>query len=129
MNQSISEAARRQLRNVPETPFSIEGLSELQTAVERYIDDLLIESVHVMKRNDAPSISAQYVRMATQNIIRRRGRKLASVLGIVGGALLGGAVASVYEIVKAPRPTVQMTISAVAFVTIGLIMAFRAAQE
>lgn len=124
MNLSISEAARKQLRNVPNEPFAADGLAELQNSVERYIDDLIMESVQVMRRHDSASISPQYVRMAAQNIIRRRGRKFLAFVGVAGGAFLGGAVTCVWEILKQEQATPGTTVAAIVYLLIGLIFTF-----
>ncbi|PYQ29621.1 MAG: hypothetical protein DMF56_11700 [Acidobacteria bacterium] len=123
MNLSISDAARKQLRGVPSEPFAVDGFAEFQSSVERYIDDLIMESVQVMRRHDSASISPQYVKMAAQNIIRRRGRKLSALISAAGGACLAGAVTCAWEIAQ-HKATPSATIAAFVFLAVGLTLTF-----
>jgi len=122
-NPTITEAARKQLRNLPVSPFAPDGLSAFHDSVDRYIHDLLMECVGVMRRHDAPAISGFYVTMAVKNIARQRRRKLHALCGMLGGAFLSGAFSSLYEIVKGHRPPeIPSVAAACALFVVGVIL-------
>lgn len=129
LNSTVAEAARKQLRNISPKPFSIDGLEQLQTSVERYIDDLIIESVRIMKRHDSPSISSHYVTMAAQNIVRRRRRKLMMFVGVLGGALLSAAFSFLYEMMKTPPTPITILGAFLLFAAGMALIGFQIARE
>jgi hypothetical protein len=88
----IVAAARKQLEPVDPAPFSLEALKAVQDRVEEYIDALLLESVAVMRRNDAVTISPEYVRRASKNIVEPKRRGLEMAMTYIGGACLSSGI-------------------------------------
>jgi hypothetical protein len=119
---SLSLRARRQLANISHTPFSEEGFNALQDEVEEYIADLTLESVRIMERRQADTISRKYVQQASENLVASTRRRLFTLVGTVGGILLGASVSSYFEIIRRGATTVPETLVATTFAVVGVFM-------
>jgi hypothetical protein len=97
---TIAALAQATLRGISRSPFSAEAFAKLQERIEQYIDDLIIESVRIMSRHQADTVSPAYVSQASDNLVAGRRRKLLSLLGALGGALLGAAASNFLDMAK-----------------------------
>jgi hypothetical protein len=113
---ALTNIAHGTLQHIPRSPFSESGFDELERKVDQYIDDLVLESVRIMQRRQADTISQTYVQQASDNLVATRPRKLFALIGTIGGILLGTAASSFLEFTKATN-----TISPTQAVTAGLL--------
>jgi len=130
INPTIAEAARKQLRGVPPSPFDQEALPTLQVAVERYIDDLIIESIRIMKRRGSRTVSSEYVTTAAQNVVRGRGRKLLTIVGALGGGSLSAAFTYLWESAKTGNLAISnMVVVFVLFAAGVVLLGFQMSRD
>lgn len=96
-NHTILGAVRDLLHDVDPAPFSRAGLDQLHARVERFINDLLLESINVAKRLEDGSVEPKHVNHAADIVFLRRKRKIYSLLGALGGIAVGSALAKAVE--------------------------------
>ena len=85
-------AALRLTAEVEVEPFSVDGMKRLHRHVGAYIDELVLQSVTVMRRHDASQVTAGYVDIAIRNIRSRRrtfGGVLMEVTAGIGTGIVG----------------------------------------
>ena len=109
---SITAHAQASLAQVAQTPFSAAGFGTLQRRVDEYIEDLVIESVRIMERKQADTVSPSFVQQASDNLVASRKRRLFGLSGTIGGVLLGAALSSYVEMVKASALTLPSVLTA-----------------
>jgi len=119
---AISSVARSALRSVNPSPFSESGFEMLESRIEQHIDDLILESIRIMHRHQADTVSPSYVAQASENLVAGRRRKLFTLVGTLGGILLGAAVSSFVDIAKAPSITAQQALTGGLLGVVGAIM-------
>lgn len=118
----LSLQARAQLVGASHTPFSEDGFSELQEKTSVYIGDLILESVRIMQRRQADTISRKYVQQASENLIATSRRRTFTLIGTIGGVLLGTALSSYYGMVGAKSLNVSEVIVASLLAIVGTFM-------
>lgn len=94
----------------------------LQKKADEYIDDLVLESVRIMERKQADTVSANYVQQASDNLVASRRRRLFTFAGTLGGVLLGAGVSSYIEMVKAGTATISTVMTASALAVVGTFL-------
>lgn len=99
-NDLIVGAAIRLLEDVDPRPFSPEALNRLHEHVASFIDDMIMESIHVMKRHRATQIAQDYVDVAIANLRQRHRNLVTTIAKVAGGALLGFIGAEVMKVVR-----------------------------
>ena len=119
---SLTGGVRQALSNVDRTPFSVAGFDMLQKKADEYIDDLVLESVRIMERKQADTVSANYVQQASDNLVASRRRRLFTFAGTLGGVLLGAGVSSYIEMVKAGTATISTVMTASALAVVGTFL-------
>jgi hypothetical protein len=119
---SLSAQARSQLEEVSHTPFSGTGFRALQEQVDKYIGDLILESVRIMERRQADTVSRRYVQQASENITASSRRRIFTLVGTLGGVFLGTAASSYYEIVRQGTTSVPEVLVASLFAVAGAFM-------
>lgn len=119
---SLSAQARQQLADVSHTPFSPEGFSAVQDQIDRYIGDLILESVRIMDRRQADTVSRRYVQQASENLVATSRRRLFTLVGTVGGILLGASVTTYLDIIRTGSPTTSEVIVAAVLGIVGVFM-------
>lgn len=97
---TLSSVARSRLSSADREPFSPEGFDALHEKLDEYIGDLVLESVRIMERRQADTVSRKYVQQASENLVASSRRRMFSLVGTLGGALLGTALSSYYEMVS-----------------------------
>lgn len=121
-SERTATMARATLADVDPKPFSEAAFLKLQERIEQHIDDLVIESARIMTRHQADTISAAYVAQASENLIVGRRRKLFTIVGALGGILLGAAVSSFVEMAKSATVTTPQALTAGVLAAIGAVM-------
>ncbi len=91
-NYAIIAAARNLLKDTDPSPFTRSGLDRFHIRVERFIEDLLLESISCARRQRLRTVEAVHVDLAADVVYLRRKRKIYSLVGTVGGILLGVAL-------------------------------------
>ena len=108
----ISTHARSALRASNPSPFSRLAFEALQDRIEQHIDELILESVRIMNRHQADTVSPAYVAQASENLVAGRRRKIFTFIGTLGGILLGAAVSGFIDMAKASSVTAQQALTA-----------------
>jgi hypothetical protein len=120
--EHATKLARATLADVDPKPFSTAAFFKLQERIEQHIDDLVIESARIMSRHQADTISAAYVSQASENLVIGRRQRLFTIVGTLGGVLLGAAVSSFVEMAKSATVTTPQALTASILGVIGAIM-------
>lgn len=118
----ITDQVRSQLATTSHTPFSADGFSALQEEVDEYIGDLVLESVRIMDRRQADTVSRKYVQQASENLVASSRRRTFTLLGTIGGVLLGTALSSYYGMVTAKVVSPAEVAVASIFAVVGTFM-------
>lgn len=116
------EAAGDQLKAVDPSPFSPQGFTVLKEKVAEYVGALVSESVKMMKRHDADTVSPTYVEDANRYLMSSAGRRWVRHLGTVGGILLGAALSNLLSMTTAERYSTLAVLVTVAFAIGGTFM-------
>ena len=111
----IAQAAQKSLSGAGTQPFSDAAFQMLERRIEQYIDDLIVESVRVMNRHQADTVSPSYVEQASETLVAGRRRKVYTLIGTIGGILFGAAVSAALEMLR------QQSVSSTQAVTAGLL--------
>lgn len=119
---AIAERAHALLENASHTPFSEAGFGMLQEKVDQFIGDLILESARVMKRRQADTISPAYVQQASENLSASTRRKKFTLIGTIGGVLLGAGISSYLEMIRRGTVTVPEVLVASAVSIAGVFM-------
>lgn len=117
-NELMIGAANRFLASVKLKPLSAEALDRVHTHVSAFIDDLILESVRVMKRQGGTEVSRQYVDAAIENIRSRRKYFFPSLCKVAGGVILGGCLTVAAEAILkglslSPMKTASLVIAGI----------------
>src|SRR5664279_1777710 len=118
----ITHQAREQVAAASRTPFSDPGFEALQDKVDQYIADLILESVRIMKRRQADTVSPIYVAQASDNLVASSRRRVFTLLGTIGGVLLGAGISSYVEMATRGAPTVREVLIASGMSVLGAFM-------
>jgi hypothetical protein len=119
---SLTHQAHARLERISHTPFSPAGFEALKSRVDQYIADLILESVRIMERRQADTISPKYVTQASENLVASTRRRTFSLLGTFGGILLGAAVSSYANMIEAGSTTIPFVIFASAMAILGAFL-------
>jgi hypothetical protein len=118
----IANHARTALRAANPSPFSTPAFTALQERIEQHIDELILESVRIMSRHQADTVSPAYVAQASENLVAGRRRKIFTFVGTLGGILLGAAVSGFVDMARASAVTAQQALTAGLLGVVGAIM-------
>lgn len=119
----LADQARSRLVGATHKPFSPEGFDALQERVEEYIGDLIVESVRIMERRQADTVSRRYVLQASENLAASSRRRKFALIGTIGGALFGTALTSYYTMVSAAKgASIPEILVAAVFGGLGMLM-------
>jgi len=97
-NQTIITAVRNMLKDVDPAPFTEDALQEVHVRVERFIEDLLLQSIQCARRQQLKYVAPIHVDDAANVVYLRRRRKLYAFIGSVGGIVFGAALALLLDI-------------------------------
>jgi len=118
----LAVQARAQLTGASHTPFSEDGFGGLEEKIDQYIGDLILESVRIMERRQADTVSRKYVQQASENLVATSRRRAFTLIGTIGGILLGTALSSYYGMVSTKTLTVPEVVVASVFAVVGTFM-------
>lgn len=90
----ILRDAESRLASVEPTPFSPNAFATLREKINRYIIQLIDESLKVAKRYRSDTISAAHVDRAAEYLVSDTSRRFFRHLGTVGGIFLGAALSN-----------------------------------
>lgn len=103
--------------------FTQKGVDALDKQIKEHADDLVEESIRIMKRHHAESITEVYVRHASSRISSGPRKKQYSMAGSLGGVFLGAAVSSFIDMANAAnRIEFQFVLIASTMAVVGTIM-------
>lgn len=88
-NELIIAAAVQLLRETDPKPFTPAALERLHTYVAAFVDDLVLESIAVMRRHGDKMVLPSFVEIASNNLRSRRKQLQHSIVKIVAAGILG----------------------------------------
>jgi hypothetical protein len=119
---NLSSQARNQLSAASHTPFSREGFDAVQEQVDKYIGDIILESVRIMERRQADTVSRRYVQQAGENLVASSRRRLFTLIGTIGGIFFGTAASSFFEMARSGKSSLTEALVASLFGVAGAFM-------
>jgi len=119
---NIAQQARNKLSAASYTPFSREGFEEIQEQVDKYIGDIILESVRIMERRQADTVSKRYVQQASENLVASSRRRIFTLVGTIGGIFFGTAASSFFEMARSSRTSATEALVAALFGVAGAFM-------
>ena len=118
----LTAQAHAHLAEASHTPFSRAAFLKLQDKIDQYIGDLIFESVRIMERRQADTVSPVYVQQASENLVAGSRRRFFAIIGTVGGVLLGTGVATYSEMVTRGSTTIAEVLFASSMTAVGVLM-------
>nr|VFJ48144.1 MAG: hypothetical protein BECKDK2373C_GA0170839_102029 [Candidatus Kentron sp. DK]VFJ53109.1 MAG: hypothetical protein BECKDK2373B_GA0170837_10413 [Candidatus Kentron sp. DK] len=119
--QPIIRRAEDQIRAVEPSPFSPPAFIMLKTKIGQYVSELVNESIKTAIRHQADTVSAAHVSQASEYLVTNTSCKIYRHVGIIGGVLLGAALAHILEMSALDQYTGEGTILSS---TLGVVGAF-----
>src|SRR6266436_8178415 len=101
--ERIIKTANVELRQIHPGLFSEEGFRRLTERINKYIEELTVESVKVAKRHQSDSVSPAYVDQASEHLVSGKPAMWRRILGGIGGIILGVGVAAAGSMIQAAQ--------------------------
>ena len=87
--EGVASRAEHFLQGVDPSPFSSAAFSVLKEKITQFVADLVSESTAAAKRDQADSISAKHVEVASRHLMSSARARIYKHLGTWGGTFLG----------------------------------------
>jgi hypothetical protein len=119
---SILKDAEARLASIEPTPFSPKAFTALERQINRYIVDLVDESLKTARLRRSDTVSESHVERASEYLVSGAGRTLFRHLGTIGGVLLGASLSNLLAMASAGTYTKFGVLFTTGFGVIGAFL-------